>query len=1667
MRPPSDAQTDEQFHERIREEIHDAVRRADAARLSALLDARDCPPALLGRLIRHEDPGLCELGLVLLTERVTPDGPSDGAEGAELAGLLPGTPTGRPEADLLLAGLHERLAPYLRGRPRPAWRTAGLPARVRIAWLCADILDEPRLIREETRGELLYQAVRALDIARAPRPARLVDELAGSGDPVLRAEALRLARQGLRAGLLAPARVRTTLTALIATDDAPAAPSAHTAPSPADTARVPVTDTAPAPADGPPFLDGGAPVVADALRELGEPWAATEPLPPGHLSPFLTGASARTGPGRLDAALTAAARHGHGALLRRAVADPGLPPGARRRAMELLGGRADRDDIGDLLAVAAEDPLLLGRPALACLRGLHRRGHFVADPHARAVVGLALADHSIPPDEAATILFTCRAETFRSLTDADPADPGWPRRLALLVALAGQGADELPVGEAITRVLPSAPDPGPFLRAIRELRHRRAEEAVIALLPSAPAAALDTLEAIGGRRTVRALRDGLGLTGAPPATHLYAVRHRALELLWQLTRDPEQRQALLVRLDPLDLPARVAADLGGPDERELALLRSRPDPDGPVAALRRTAAYGGVGTLPAVADLLLRIVSDLAAGRLTAPVTGPHDRVRPGAEPVVPQEVLDAVHALGRRLYERGAIRPVCLLDAADAPEAGHALVATTALDLLERPGLGDHERTILLELLGRAPWSGTRARVHRLLRHRDRHVRKQVIALLARDTGGVDAPGGRGTPSGADTSADGDTADAEDARALSATLIALTRAPDIQTVRQALRALGRARAHWASEAIAACLDHPNMNIRKTAAEALARAGTPAAVPRLLHGLGDHDNPGLRDALVEALRNVLGDAYAATLLAAAEHSGDTRSRDRLLEALHGTLTARSVLALDDQGSPVAASLLALVAAGRVGLASGTVPDLAAAMARHGVAAPDEVRRPPTDDGTDHDITTLVTGGWDPAVALRLAGRADRPRPERAAQLRPMLGDLLRLASARPAARKDVVRLALRACPGPRTADELTAYARSVPVLLDTLTEARDEDRHDLIAVLEEVAAELPAAARPAVVASVRALRPAPAAPHRSTLTLLRRLDAVLVRADLDRALDAARLGADPWKAVTAVLREAFAVPEAGSARSDGGRAEDGPAGPSPAPGSSRPGRSPVRGTAVGAAPPAGLGTDGTRAVGVEADRARTWRAALHGATRTPAALEEFRRRDDGWLGSRDRLAALIEAHHGADPGIRAALLDWMTLLQPLDAPPWTIAETARTQPPAPRRVRGDDLDGPRSTPLRARLLAMLESASADHRATAARALVTWPEPDTRRAVLLAFLRGRVDLPVDNGLARVLTALDPAELRGDGILRDRVALVAAKLGPGEREPLVPLLLEWWEQAPPALRPALVGALRAHPADALARALEDRLDAGARGFLDLLVGRRLLRTPALTRVHERLRAEGCDALADRLVLVEGPLRDPDAGRRDAAARAELRARTPAAPAGAPRRASRRELLELARTGTPDRACRALTELADAHPGPEPDRDPELRELLDELLLRSRGRVRLRAHRASRVMLDRDTHLRHTELLLDDPRSDVVRSAVRTLCRTRWRPAIPALTALLTHPRPAVREAAADGLAGMGEAAVPALRHAADHARPDRRARYTSVLDRITAARPAGRRPGPSGD
>ncbi|WP_144122859.1 HEAT repeat domain-containing protein [Catellatospora sichuanensis] len=1540
----------------VSEPIRAAVRRGDLGWLTGHLGAQDCTPAVVKLLVRHEDPLLRHLGLDLLGARIAEPGTAE-SEAAELAELLPTTLDDPPETAFLLAGLHQQLWRHVPQHRRPQWRAAGLPVRVQLAWLRAEVSHQPATVRHEPAGELLFQAVAGIAAADTDQLDELVGELAASGDRVLQGEALRLAREGLHTALLAPARAREHIGRLLASVG----------------------------------------VAAAALQELAEPWAALAPLRRERLQPFLSAGVPSPAPEVIDAALAAATRHGHGDLLRDVVEDTAMPPRSRQRALQALGNLAGREDIRALVATAATDPLLLGGPVVACLRAMHRRGLFPAGGEAAAIVDLALADHTVSAAEAATIMFTCRRAAFDALVVEDADDARWPRRLALLVELARQGSGDLPVGDTIAGVLPATSRPEPFLAAIRALRHAPAEAAVVGALPQAPAAALHTLEAVGGQRTVAVLQEGLGLT--PPggaatagviAPHLRPVRHRALELLWHLTDDPDRRAAILARLDPRDVPRRIAADLGAPDRRELALLGADFDPDDPAAALLALARNGDAATLATIADLLLRIVADLAASwepGATRPADAGRSDGPPAGEPAVPDEVVTAIHALGGRLHDRGRLRPFCLREAADAREAGHALVATMALDLLDRPGLSAGEQAVLLALLLRAPYAGTRARVHRLLRHRDRHVRKHVIALLAADATG------------------------EDAEALSASLIALTAARDGQTVRQALLALGHVRAHWAAPAVAACLDHPTMNIKKTAAAVLVHAGTPAVVPKLLFWLGHHDNPGLRATLIEALRAILGDAYAATVLAAAEQADDERPRRLLLDGLGGMLSARAVDALAQQGSPVTPALLALVAAGRVRLAAGTVEDLAAQLAAHGIATP--ASRTPTGGGpSGEDVDTLVRDGWHIETAQRIVDRHER-QPEHLSadqltRLRPMLADWLHLAGAEAATRPATLRLTLRLCPAPWPADEIVTFARAVRTLTAALSDATGDDRDRLLAVLEAVAPTLHAALALDVAARLRALAPT-AAGHRSPLALLRRCGAVLTRADVEQALTAARLGPDPWAAEIATLRDAFAVT---------------------------------------ATPASG--------------EAAAWRLRLEAAVRTPDALHDFRSRDDHTLPSRARLDALIDAFPSAHRDARSTMLDWMEALQPVDAPPWTLAEQAHQATPGPRAPHDGDLDQPRSAAQRVRLLAMLDAPTASRRDAAAAALREWPEPDTGRDVLHAFLYGRADVAINADLARVLTSIDETELRtiADPV-RERAARVAFHLDPSDLHRLLPLLLEWWECGGPATRAAAERALRRAPefADVLAESLRARLDAGAWGFLDLIAGWPLLRTPALDETRERLRAEGRDDLADKLTLVDGPLRHPDGADSDSARLSALRERPQPTPGHAMSVPSRHELLDLIRTGHTEQVRRALTRLAEAHEDDRPSRvrpttdsDPELENLLAGLLHHPDARIRLHSHRIARKLLDRPTYLRHTAVLLDDPEPDVVRSAIDTLSHGAYKPAIPAIVGLLTHPHTAVRRTAATGLVHLGPSAAPALRHAAGHARPDRRHHYTTILDQI---------------
>jgi len=105
-----------------------------------------------------------------------------------------------------------------------------------------------------------------------------------------------------------------------------------------------------------------------------------------------------------------------------------------------------------------------------------------------------------------------------------------------------------------------------------------------------------------------------------------------------------------------------------------------------------------------------------------------------------------------------------------------------------------------------------------------------------------------------------------------------------------------------------------------------------------------------------------------------------------------------------------------------------------------------------------------------------------------------------------------------------------------------------------------------------------------------------------------------------------------------------------------------------------------------------------------------------------------------------------------------------------------------------------------------------------------------------------------------------------------------------------------------------------------------------------------------------------------------------------------------------------------------------------------------------VRLHAHRLLRGCETREAYLEATMRLLADPIDDVRRTAIRTVGHARFAPAVPALVALLTDRSPTVQRAAAEALVHLGEASRGALRHALAGARPDRRAVYAEVLERL---------------
>ncbi|MCA9613865.1 MAG: hypothetical protein KC586_14010 [Myxococcales bacterium] len=613
--------------------------------------------------------------------------------------------------------------------------------------------------------------------------------------------------------------------------------------------------------------------------------------------------------------------------LRELADDPRRTSALRIGATTRLGALGNHDTLAWLLGLPADDPRVRWGGVRRALVALHRRGVFVRDEEVDALLACFHTDEGFDATTLVRLTFTARHAFVRATETIDPADPRWIRLAPALATCEGDGARERLEGllhallerlapEHLRDVLESSEIPRVWRERVtgadafsRANEHAAEYEIAHALLLASahaaavsepllrawvallPEAAFVALRVHGDHRTAPALLAALD----DPLAYGDA-RQAAIALAWRLT---PSRAALAAELPPRDLRAEW--------------LQPSIDPRLPEAVLAKLGRNATVAAnLDALADVAgldhLFSAESLFRGALLV-------ELRLDRRPRGPDEPLDcerAVMRFGARLTSLA--RPFSRW----APESDRELVRVFALRWLAGEPLEGHEpepirdevRVALLGMLRRVGVLASHlTALHRSWRDRSPQVRRAAIELL------LEAPDAAGLE-------------------LSLCHLAAT-AEDEPTLRQAFRAIERFEAKWAEPHARAGLDHPNMNLKRTAARALGVVGHAETVPALLGWLLRHDNAGFREDLLGALDHAAGDAATACLLEAFA-SAEGRARELAGAALNRRLALADVLRFVRDGR--FPDLIAAAHEGTLSLRDAKPADVHAALA-------EEVRSP--------------------------------------------------------------------------------------------------------------------------------------------------------------------------------------------------------------------------------------------------------------------------------------------------------------------------------------------------------------------------------------------------------------------------------------------------------------------------------------------------------------------------------------------------------------------------------------------------------------------------------------------------------------------------------------------------------------------------------------------------
>lgn len=1104
------------------------------------------------------------------------------AEQRAAAAALPLEPAAHPEVHALQCSLLLRAWPLGAFSRLPDWQQASLPASSRISWSRLALLVEPeRAVRSRDRSLPWAVLLDGLDLLTAPEPLAVLRALLADPDGAPRRHALDALRGLVSRGFATITAAHALLLSLLQSEDV--------------------------------GLRTGA------LRELAAPWAAGLPVPSEALERGLLAeddgeALAATEAAGLREALKPGVLLRHGSVAR------------RKAAVRWAGRLGDGATVGALLEVALDDPAEMGDSVFPALIELHHRGHFVREEHAADVLELLHRGLSWDSDRLAALCFVARRPILEKVESLDADDPDWVFLIPLLAAWLRAPRPPAGLFELLLRTGRSATRPSVIAEVLRSLRtlaidvasapREAIEELSLATLRDFPDLSLDLLAVVAGRAAREELLRRSGWEqGSRADASLQQHWSRVFPVLWHTSSEAE-RLELLSRARPVWLT----------DEMQRSLYSKLPAPARDLLRRRRTDGWSGDGenieslfvrlTEIAAPDdldeilLAMRRTLEKAVSRpwrLSPAASMKHPWSQGAGSPLdggeelwqLPRRCVEAVDAMEAR-WRLTHRRPACLLG------SGKRLLPELLLALLADAGPAALRAGVLRSLLS-LEHPLLAARGAEALLHRDADVAKLGARLLAR----------RGAPW------------------LSLELTRGVESGDERRIRACLEALTAGDATWGIPSARRCLSHRNMNLKKTAAEALGRVATPDCAPDLLRWLGHHDNPGFRTALKAALRRALGTAYLPAMLAAIhEAGGDDRRVGLLLEALDGEVDAPLVRRLSRQPAPWLGRLLAALRDGTIALARGSLEDIAPELAAAGMplparpTKPEEKRRDPFDDAVD----TLFHEGFDPDRAEAVLARWPASLPARAVEkLRPSLRAWLDWMIAREDARPaPLIQAVLQ---GPR-APETELIERAAPGLVALFDTCPPERTAACFALLEALFPGLGPLDRLDLGERLRRRLGELPGLERSPLHLITRCGVQLRREDAERAFLGVRGVPAPAQVRRQILAEAFST----------------------------------RGSPLPAI------TRDTSPLLDEESAAEDWAGQLSAALRArgPSALAKLRAE---WpFAGEMTLRALIHELPDAAPvnTVCAAAFDWMEQLRPAGVAAWAWP---RREGPDPRRAR--------------------------------------------------------------------------------------------------------------------------------------------------------------------------------------------------------------------------------------------------------------------------------------------------------------------------------------------------------------------------------------------------------